>query len=142
MDLAFQLLPECRPVALDDMREIEVFFQIIGYGAVDGSGVLVEDALRITVAPGWGKNGLPDIELVAAAAACAQRQFPLVQVLDLRAYMTKVIAFSRPRGLPEFAVYIKGVLIVVDIDRGIVVEVHRVGTGGVAAVVFVGIKYL
>src|SRR5436309_2656399 len=120
------------------MRQIEMLLPISGYGRVDGASILVIDPLWISVCIHGRENGLPDIELVATPATGAQRQLPLIEVLYKRADMPQVVAFTGTRRVPEIALHIISVLIVVQIDGSIVMKVYRIGAGSITAIVFIG----
>src|SRR5882757_4044617 len=113
-----------------------------GYAGIDSAGVFIEYPFGITVFIRRREYGFPDIKLVAAAAAGAQRQFAVVIVFYEGTDMAQVITVRRPRRLFKIAFHIISVFIVVEIDGHIMVKIDGVGTGRITAIVLVGVKHL
>src|SRR5216684_4451815 len=103
-----------------------MFFPVRCDGGVDGARILVKDPFGISILVRWGEYSFPDVKLIPATAAGTQGQLPLVHVLQHGAYMSQIVPAARPGRLLIIAAHEIGVLIMVDIDRGIVVKIDRV----------------
>ncbi len=119
-----------------------MLFPECGDGRIDRPGIFVEYPTGIAVGARRRENGLPDIELIAAAASGTQGQLPLVHFLYHGADMSQVVAISRPGRLLKSALHKVSILIVIKVDRRVVAEVYRIGTGGITAIVLIRIENL
>ena len=109
---------------------------------VDLAGPLVEDRLRVAVVAHRRVDRLPDVPLPPRAALLTQHQLEAVHRLDRGADVPEVVAVAGARDPPPRPLGEEGVLVVVDVDDGVLAEVDRVGAGREAAVVEVGIQHL
>src|ERR1700743_673372 len=124
------------------MRQIIVLSPVGRYAAVDRASVLIEDSLRIAIWTSRREHGFPDVELFAAAASGAQRQLALIHFPNRRQNIAEIIPLARPGRRFKPAVDMVCILLIINIDRGVMMKVHGIGTRGIAAIVFVGVEDL
>ena len=101
VQLALQLRPKRRPVALHDRAEIVVLFPIGGDAAIDFAGLFVENLFRIAIVADRSVDRLPDIELLAGPGMRSERELVLVHALHRAQCASEVVAHG---GLRHFRV--------------------------------------
>jgi len=98
VELSIQLLPQLRPVALDDLRQVEIFAPILGDILVDLARQLVVDAAREPIFACWREHGLPDVPLAAGARVLAKNELAVVLLLHRRNHVAIWRHVARPGG--------------------------------------------
>src|SRR6185369_103370 len=142
MNLAGEVRANSCPVTLQNRCKIVVFPPIFSHAVIDLASYFIKDGPRIPVFPHWSVDCLPDIELFAAAAMVAKRQFVGVEVLGGEESMAEVITHG---GLSDTGVCTfdeESVLVLIKIYICVRMKINRVRTCGKRTVVVVRMENL
>src|ERR1700677_3799520 len=147
MNLAGELRAWFRPGPFENRLQILVLAPVLGYVVVDLPGHLVKDGLGICILPDWPVDGLPDVELFAAAAIISERQFVAIDLLRGDKSVALVVAhgglcYSCVCSFDEEGVLAELAVRIVEINVGVGMEVDGVGAGGESSIVVIGVEDL
>ena len=142
VNFALELGAESFPVALQDVAQVVVLAPVGRRVGINFAGQLVPDAPRVAVRSDRRENCFPDVVLVARARSGAEGQLAVVGLFHGATHLTQPVAAAGARRALPARFNVIGIFMLINIDDGVGAKIYRVGAGGPAAVVHIGVENL